>query len=547
MIDDDDDETLEAGTPPLDNDQVGTIGQEAFSLWCSQAQITATPPAKDKFGWDYHLQWDREGAAFDPPDVSCSVQVKTTAKGAETAAIKLSNWRRMALGHAPWFVVAIGLDDREIASVHVVPVDEALIVRTVKRLHRLKASAAEHEAKMIVRWTEQHRLHKPEYASLLAALTAHMGHSEEEYRQKKRGWIASAQNEARRIEGSISIDAASEEEFHRLLARFAVRLDESLPIKDFKTAVSKTAGAPAIPPALTELSGGTITLKDRRPDAVSTMVLFDRDRADTVQLTLDTYASGCVFQFLPVERQILRFVSPLLSFVWYPPEGDRTVFTTHFEVPWGGTFSLMVLARACRAARMFAQARTRGLLATLESDILTGPLSLDLSAAPEAIFDPEFLDTARAVEDAGALARYFDLALDTIDISIAELVKRRFSIRTFAAAIDRSIGQIGLRAVMTPDEPVAGKKSALIVVAVVPLGKHVVAGVFSLGGIADWRDGPKPGTGTMGIENAEAKLRIKKLVPRDQWDGQQLEASVEALVPILEAEGYEVIVRSGRK
>jgi hypothetical protein len=49
-VDDDDDVPDEA--QPLDNDQIGTIGQKALGYLCSQALITATFPEKDKYGWD---------------------------------------------------------------------------------------------------------------------------------------------------------------------------------------------------------------------------------------------------------------------------------------------------------------------------------------------------------------------------------------------------------------------------------------------------------------------------------------------------------------
>jgi hypothetical protein len=419
----------------LDSDEVGTIGQDAFRVWCSQALITATPPTKDKFGWDYQLQWDRPGASFDPPDVTCFLQVKTTAAGAKSAGIKLSNWRRITVSRNPWFVVAIGLHEREVTSVHVVPIDESLVKQAVGRLHDRDPSVAEHRGRMSIGWREEHRLGKPFHESLRASLLAHMGPSEEEYRQRKRDWIKAAQEEAKQTEGRFSIAAATEGEFHRLLARFAVGLEESLPIKDFKVALKKTGGDAAEPAALAELSVGTITLQDRKPDGTTTMILSNRERSETVTLKLDTYVSGFVFPFLPKERQIARFVSPMLSFVWHPTDGDQAVFTTHFEMPWDGTFTLTALSRVCRAARMFAEARTNGLHATLESDILSVPVGVDLSASPEAVFTPDFLESVRVVEDAGLLARFFDLDTDSIDISAAELLKRRASIRTFAAGI----------------------------------------------------------------------------------------------------------------
>ena len=97
---------------------------------------------------------------------------------------------------------------------------------------------------------------------------------------------------------------------------------------------------------------------------------------------------------------------------------------------------------------------------------------------------------------------------------------------------------------MRPDEPLAGKKCAIVLLTVVPLGKYVLAGVFSLGGIADWEDGEVSGTGTMGIANPDVKLRIKQLVTRELVGRACVSATgwTRCSRP-LDREGYEVIVR----
>ncbi len=561
-VDDEDDMPDEAEA--LDNDQIGTIGQKAFSYLCSQALITSTPPEKDKYGWDYQLQWVRQGESFEPPE-SCFVQVKTVSKGARSASITFSNWRRMAHGHAPWFVVAVALQDREAESFYVVPIDEALVARAVKKLHDRDGSIPENRATMAIRWGDPHRLERPFHTSFLAALKAHMGPSDTDYRLQKGGWIKAAQRvatqsdtpypvpapgeqdvqkrgsiEATRSEGAeirarFSIAAPSEWEFHRMLARFAVGLDESLPIKDVKSDDDEGEH-----PLLEE---GRITLRDRTPHATATMSLFDRDHSDTVTLKLDAFISGRVFPFLPNTTQIARFIGPLISFAWEPVDEEQATFNTHLSVPWDGMFRLGDLSRASRAARMFADARVKGLRASIECRFLKHALQVDLSASPGDAFSPDVRDAMRVVEDAGLLARYFDMDAESIELSVDELMDRRWSIRVFAAGIDRTLGQFDARVVMRPDEPLAGKKCAIVLLTVVPLGKYVLAGVFSLGGIADWEDGEVSGTGTMGIANPDVKLRIKQLVTREQWDGLAFRDRLDAMLKTLDAEGYEVIVR----
>ncbi len=95
---------------PLSADEIGAIGQNAFRTWCSQAAITAMPPAEDKHGWDFYLQFAAPHGPHESPFRSCKVQVKTTTKDDPSADITLRNWNSMAKELEPWFVVHVILD-----------------------------------------------------------------------------------------------------------------------------------------------------------------------------------------------------------------------------------------------------------------------------------------------------------------------------------------------------------------------------------------------------------------------------------------------------
>ncbi len=245
---------------------------------------------------------------------------------------------------------------------------------------------------------------------------------------------------------------------------------------DNSAALKEAGGAGAEPSGLAELTSGTITLKDRKSDGTTTMVLFNRDRSDTVTLKLDTYVSGFIFPFLPKERQIARFVSPMFSFAWHQANPDKAVFTTTFEMPWDGTFTLTALSRVCRAARLYAEARKNGLLATLTSDLFKIPLAVDLSASPEAIFAPDFRESVRVVEDAGDIARFFDLDTDSIEITASELLKRRSSIRTCTATgaenLRNALGIQRHAAAVTPEEALTDRADAIPGGAVKVVSEH---------------------------------------------------------------------------
>jgi hypothetical protein len=305
----------------------------------------------------------------------------------------------------------------------------------------------------------------------------------------------------------FTIDAATDEEAGDLLSRFAVGLIDSLPMKNFKAVLKKFGKEEAIKDLPTG-QPGTIQLSNRKPDWQTRISLFNGDRSETVEFHLDTYATAGLFPWLPVRFQRVRFAGQMLSFMWRGIDEDVAGFTASFQIPNGDTpAQLSQLARVCRAARMFAEAPAKGLYVSLDPGSTKEVPAMSLSKA--AAFEPEFLDFAAVVEQAGQLARLFDLDSDSIVVRPSELLGRRFAIRMFASGLDRSMSQVDIRVGIEPVDPVAGKRAALIVPAIVPLGPHVLAAAFTLEGIADWKHMPDD-AGTMGIVGADVRLRFKR-------------------------------------
>src|SRR5690242_9323941 len=118
----------------MNRDEIGTLGQDLFKGWCSQARITAIPASTDKHGWDHFLQLRVPGGPHDAPERSCKVQVKTTTAADASADIKLSNWERMAKERLPWFVLHIVLDDAHVEAreAYLVHIDEKQVSRALE-------------------------------------------------------------------------------------------------------------------------------------------------------------------------------------------------------------------------------------------------------------------------------------------------------------------------------------------------------------------------------------------------------------------------------
>ncbi|MEZ4365021.1 MAG: hypothetical protein R2939_01895 [Kofleriaceae bacterium] len=61
---------------------VGTVAQDLFKVWCSQAKVVANPVQNDKKGWDFIVEYGVGATAWRADQITCKVQVKGTESGA---------------------------------------------------------------------------------------------------------------------------------------------------------------------------------------------------------------------------------------------------------------------------------------------------------------------------------------------------------------------------------------------------------------------------------------------------------------------------------
>lgn len=554
-LDDDDDDDSE-----LDSEDVGAIGQGAFAFWCAQKRIVPIVSTRDKYGWDYLLQWASPSHdPLAPPEITCKVQVKATRTRRAFSSIKLSNWARMVKETTPWFIAGIRLEGSSPSEVHLVPVDEQLVARAHKRLATTPEGEL-HRKKMRVTWSARHRLREPFYDALYRILLEHIGSSQPQYEAQKRLWNQKAYDATQEAAtttppghrpeasmtamaipefgGTVHISAKSEAEVFDRITQLAVGLISDITI-------DRVVPNPDVElPVDFDPRDLKLTIPPRERDFETTLTFYDRDRAEQVELVRDVFASQRVAlaRTLPQRFQRMRFTGPLVTFEYrFGDDEHPASFSAHWELPGVTPVPLDALAKVARLARMFGNASRSGLGVRVEFPDGTAG-AIDLSAAPEGA-EPDFLEQMRAAEDAGTLARYFDLDGRTLTVNTEELRRFQFPLRIFAAAVDRAVADLGVAVVIEPDEPVAGKRSAVILTAVVPLADRVLAGIFCFVGRATWT--PMTGaSGTMGVEDAEFRIHKTTVMRRDEWDTATFRERVTELAQQLESEGIEVVARA---
>lgn len=186
-----------APSPKDDEIDLGDHAEGLFDNWCRDVNAMATPPRKDKAGWDFYVVLPDTGASLlnGPPKLNCSVQVKaqwvTTEQG---PPIKLSNWETMISDPNPWFIFVL-LYERPKKPVRgvLIHVDETWTTRVMKRLWKNAAGpkAALWDLAMRAHWAEADLLPSLDGETILRTIRAHISDASK-YIENKRRWKTDA-------------------------------------------------------------------------------------------------------------------------------------------------------------------------------------------------------------------------------------------------------------------------------------------------------------------------------------------------------------------
>ena len=172
-------------------DEIGDIAEDTFKSICSHSGITATKPDRDRFGWDYLLEFksDLPVVILDETEMNyfCNVQVKGFDCNYEAYSgrgIKLSNIKTMIDRNSPQFFVFIQADyvNRKVILVHF---DNKLIQKGLERIRQAQNDNTDlHKTEMTIN-PHQHNSYEISIDNLKAVLTKIIGPSMTSYEKEK--------------------------------------------------------------------------------------------------------------------------------------------------------------------------------------------------------------------------------------------------------------------------------------------------------------------------------------------------------------------------
>nr|MEC9421169.1 hypothetical protein [Pseudomonadota bacterium] len=95
----------------LDSDELGRLGQDIFSSRCTTEKLIPNPPAHDRTGWDFRVEFPNSDlnplAPFDARQVPLPImaQVKSVRDTSNRVVLKLRTFERLVKLHEPAFVI----------------------------------------------------------------------------------------------------------------------------------------------------------------------------------------------------------------------------------------------------------------------------------------------------------------------------------------------------------------------------------------------------------------------------------------------------------
>lgn len=177
----------------MDRD-LGQMGENIFSYWCSQANLIANSSQIDKTGWDYLVEFPFEssysaGKVHDTA-FECKIQVKATDHCKGKWQVKLSNLRSLVTAQMPTFFVFIEFNGTETAQkAFIIHVDNTLISKVLKRIHTIEQGdklQKLNKSSMIINYHNGYALENMNGESLKKVLLDYIGENYAQYISNKK-------------------------------------------------------------------------------------------------------------------------------------------------------------------------------------------------------------------------------------------------------------------------------------------------------------------------------------------------------------------------
>lgn len=146
---------------------LGKLGEDTFSLWCTQAELVSNRSNdEDATGWDHlvefpYIETNRPKDSWNAP-IECKVQVKSTQRKDRRLSIKSSALKRLIDYSYPAFILFLEFDKKNnLENSFLVHIDKTIIdkvLREIRKNHISKIKKELHKLKISISYSDKHKI-----------------------------------------------------------------------------------------------------------------------------------------------------------------------------------------------------------------------------------------------------------------------------------------------------------------------------------------------------------------------------------------------------
>lgn len=386
---------------------IGDLGEGCLDYLCREVGIIATPPRKDRNGWDFYLTLPDNNSTKNelstPPILNCSIQVKARYITTRSPTrIKLSNLNRMISEPIPWFVfvVTYSKENNPIQGV-LIHIDENWINFTAEEIWKNQRSSkprALHKIFRSITWNSAEVLPELSGKALLQQLQSSIGDTNKYVERKISARKAAGFGKYRY---SVKVTSKTSANAHyRELAALAVGELKEIPVAFVETSEIRFG----IEGDAQTSANSTISLE---PPSSPISIEFTQTRPtrERFSVVFDMFSASRVFPFLPPEFRRIRLSIPFLTLDIVPSKNKETAYNWHFKIP-GSPISLDKLAQVSRVLSSLIDKNAPPPQIHLSK---SKPIKLQLGSAANFTESDSIENMTRAIISADILAKIFNI------------------------------------------------------------------------------------------------------------------------------------------
>lgn len=256
---------------------LGDLGELVLQTWCANIGITANKPTKDKYGWDFYLEFplqiDITTECVHKVPTECKVQVKATDKSHRKLAIELSNLHRLVTSPHPVFYLFLEFDGHSAPKkAFLLHLDKEIIEKVLKRVYTSEQSIKKkplNKQTMTLKYGPKNELKELTGEFFRDAILKYIGKNFQEYIKNKSVILENAGFESEGVEINFKVSQEILSDF----VDVAIGLKNEIEVRDLSF-FSKRFG---LKKSLPHLSNQTAILSMQPVNDEKGFILLQRD------------------------------------------------------------------------------------------------------------------------------------------------------------------------------------------------------------------------------------------------------------------------------